>query len=398
MASSLSLSSSSSSPTKRASSSEITEPVCPTPTYAGPSLPADLIINILSRLSVKVLCKFKSVSKQWLHLITDTYFILSHRSRSLQSPNLLLLRKNSNDSEIGKYQTHKNSRIDICSMDFDGIHNFDFSFIANDDIDLLPSKWDLICFAGENGFYVCNPSTQEIVELPEATCCTSGDVNAGMGYIVEKNEYVLIHLFDRSLDMNVDCDVGCEILTLTDGCCVKDCSWKVVGASCPYVVRGWGVLVENVFYWMIWDEYDHPGNEAIVSFDLGKEEFGTISPPDGCLDPNGLWFLVELRGCLCLVDNASRPSAMDIWVLKDYENHMWVKEYSIDMNGFDDGLLKWIIPLDQRDGEILMDEKQESLDYYDVDNKSFKRMNNLIAGKWTWLRIYTESFFSLGCR
>ncbi|CAK9135464.1 unnamed protein product [Ilex paraguariensis] len=65
------------------------------------------------------------------------------------------------------------------------------------------------------------------------------------------------------------------------------------------------------------------------------------------------------------------------------------------MNGFDDGLLKWIIPLDQRDGEILMDEKQESLDYYDVDNKSFKRMDNLIAGKWTWLQIYTESFSPL---
>ncbi|KAK6139726.1 hypothetical protein DH2020_026536 [Rehmannia glutinosa] len=238
-------------------------------------------------------------------------------------------------------------------------------------IEMLPSKWDLICFVSESGFYACNPSTQVMVKLPEASCCTSGEANAGMGYVKERDEYVK----------------GRE-----------DCAWKVVDANCPFVVRGWGVLVENVFYWMIWDEYDQPENEAIVSFDLEKEEFGTVSPPEGCFDPLGMWSLKELGGRLCLVDSVAHPHTMDIWVLKDFENHKWVREYSINMNVYSNDMLNFIVPMDFRDGKIVMDAKQESLDYYDVKKKHIKRMDHLIAGEWDWLRLYFESFFSLGSK
>ncbi|KAG8376355.1 hypothetical protein BUALT_Bualt09G0054500 [Buddleja alternifolia] len=363
----------------------------------GPTaLPADLIINILSRLPVKSLGMFKCVSKQWLSLITDPYFISMHRHLCLQNPNILLLKKT---PLLQQPHMKKCTRIDLCSLNFDGsCKNLEFSLCLSDeeqDIEMLPSKWDLVCFVSDSGFYACNPSTQVMVKLPEASCCTSGEVNAGMGYVKERDEYVLVHLFDRSLDIHVDYDIGCEVLRLSDG---EDCEWKVVDANCPFVVRGWGVLVENVFYWMIWDEYNQVGDEEIVSFDLMKEEFGTISPPEGCFDPHGAWSLVELGGKLCLVDNMARPLTIDIWVLKDCENQKWVCEYSINMNGYAHDLLKCVIPLDCRDGEILMDAKQESLDYYDVKKKRIKRMDHLIAGEWTWLRLYTESFFSFGSR
>ncbi|KAL0338782.1 UNVERIFIED_CONTAM: F-box protein CPR1 [Sesamum angustifolium] len=361
-----------------------------------PVLPTDLIINILLTLPVKSLGKFKCVSKQWLLLITDPHFISMHRELCLHSPNLLLVKT---VPVLQEAHMKRCTRVDLCSLNFDGsCKNLDFSLYLEDDeknIEMLPSKWDLICFVSESGFYACNPSTQVMVKLPEASCCTSGEVNAGMGYVKERDEYVLVHLFDRSLDIHVDYDIGCEVLRLRDG---KDCSWKGVNANCPFVVRGWGVLVENVFYWMIWDEYNQPGDEAIVSFDLEKEEFGTVSPPEGCFDPNGAWSLVELGGRLCLVDNMARPLTMDIWVLKDFENQRWVREYSINMNAYTNDVLKFVVPLDYRDGKVLMDAKQESLDYYDVKKKQIRRMDHLIAGEWTWLRLYTESFFSLGSK
>ncbi|KAL1547930.1 F-box protein-like protein [Salvia divinorum] len=359
----------------------------------GPSLPTDLIINILSRLPVKSLGKFKSVSKEWLQLITDPHLLSAHRELSLSNPNIVLVKKT---PFLEKPLMRKCTRFDVSSLSFDGVSkNLDFSLYLNDDennIEMLPSKWDLICFVSDSGFYACNPSTQVMVKLPEASCCTSGEVNAGMGYVKERGEYVLVHLFDRSLDLHVDYDIGCEVLRLRDG---EDCAWEVVDANCPFVVRGWGVLVDNVFYWMIWDEYNQPGDEAIVSFDLEKEEFGTVSPPEGCFDPNGAWSLVELGGRLCLVDSMIRPMTMDIWVLEDVENHKWVREYSIQMNGYTSDMLNFIVPLDYQDGKIVMDAKQESLDYYDVKKKHIKRMDHLIAGEWNWLRLYTESFFSL---
>lgn len=387
------------------------------------SIPPDLIFNILSRLPVKALGKFKSVSKQWLSIITDPYFLVIYRNRSLQYPNLLLLRNcNSNDIDDDDHAAQSSSApiqnkgtplshvhtahadahvVEVLSLGFHGNSHFlhQFQIDVNDNLlALLPSKSDLVCFAAENSFYVCNPSTQEFVKLPDPSCCTSRELNAGFGYISSTNEYVLIHLFDRSLDLSGDSDFACEIIRLNDGASAANCSWKVVDSYCPYVLRGWGVLVDNVFYWMIWEPYDHPAYEAIVSFDLDKEEFGTVSPPEGCFDPRAVWSLVELRGLLCLVDSASRPFSMDIWVLKDSVSHEWVKEYSIDLNGFGKELLDFILPLDQWDGEILMDVKQESLNCYNLENKSFKRMDNLIAGEWTWLRLYTESFFSLGSR
>lgn len=345
---------------------------------------------------MKSLGRFKCVSKQWLQLITERHFISVHRERCLQNPNILLVKKY---PLLQESHMKKCTRVDLCPSNFDGFRkNLEFSLYLDDDeknIEMLPSKWDLICFVSESGFYACNPSTQVMMKLPEASCCTSGEVNAGMGYVKETGEYVLVHLFDRSLDLHVDYDIGCEVLRLRDG---KDCSWKVVDANCPFVVRGWGVLVENVFYWMIWDEYDQPGDEAIVSFDLAKEEFGTLSPPEGCFDPHGAWSLVELGGKLCLVDNTAHPLTMDIWVFKDLEHHEWVKEYSIHMSPYTNDMLSFIVPLDYWNGKIVMDAKQESLDYYDVKKKHIKRMDHLIAGEWSWLRIYTESFFSLGTK
>ncbi len=97
-----------------------------------------------------------------------------------------------------------------------------------------------------------------------------------------------------------------------------------------------------------------------------------------------------------MVDNESRPFTMDIWMMTDTQNHQWVKEYSIDLNG--DIMPKFIIPLEHREGEILMSARQESVNSYDIKSRSVKRMDKLIQGGWTWLRIHTDSFFSLGRR
>ncbi|KAI8561469.1 hypothetical protein RHMOL_Rhmol04G0342200 [Rhododendron molle] len=51
----------------------------------APDLPHEVVYDILSRLPVKPLCRFKSVSKSWLALITDPHFIKSHLHQSMKS-------------------------------------------------------------------------------------------------------------------------------------------------------------------------------------------------------------------------------------------------------------------------------------------------------------------------
>ncbi|KAK4713237.1 hypothetical protein R3W88_019144 [Solanum pinnatisectum] len=88
---------------------------------------------------------------------------------------------------------------------------------------------------------------------------------------------------------------------------------------------------------------------------------------------------------------------MDILVLKDSKNYTWAKEYTIDLRMFYLGL-DFITPLDYRVGEILMDAKFGSLEWYDVEKKCFKRIDNLMSGQWKWSVLYTDGLFSLGSR
>ncbi|KAK6783973.1 hypothetical protein RDI58_017427 [Solanum bulbocastanum] len=88
---------------------------------------------------------------------------------------------------------------------------------------------------------------------------------------------------------------------------------------------------------------------------------------------------------------------MDIWVLKDSKNYTWVKEYNIDLRMLYLGL-DFTTPLDYRERKILMDAKFGSLEWYDVEKKCFKRIDNLTSRQWKWSVLYTNGLFSLGSR
>ncbi|OIT22602.1 PREDICTED: F-box protein At1g53790-like [Nicotiana attenuata] len=340
-------------------------------------LSKDVMMDIFSRLPAKTLCRLRCVCKEWRSLISDPFFKSLHRARSSLKPSLLLLQE--------KCCSTSTTRVSMSSVDFDGNHNFDFTFTLDSHVYFMPSKWELICFLSSKGkgFYVCNPSTQELVKLPTSSRATLDGI--AFGYIEERNEYVLVNNF------NV-----CEVMRWTDGCCLKNHSWKVLDAKYPYTLSWFGVLVENTFYWIRYGD-KHDNIESIISFDLEKEDFGTVVLPKGTFDVDGLWSLAELKGMLWLFGSPEDISTMDIWVLKDSKSYMWVKEYTIDLAGFNlgDGLINI---LGHKEGKILMDVDSEGLEWYDMDNKSFKRIDNLRSVEWKWSVLHIDGFFSLGSR
>ncbi|XP_016492326.1 putative F-box protein At2g19630 isoform X3 [Nicotiana tabacum] len=288
-------------------------------------LSKDVMMDIFSRLRAKTLCRLRCVCKQWRSLISDPFFKSLHRAGSSLKPSLLFLEQK------------------CCSTSTTRV---------------------------SKGFYVCNPSTQELVNLPNTPTSSRATLDGiAFGYIKEKNEYVLVNSrFFKN-------DTVCEVMRWTDGCCLKNLSWKVVDAKCPYMLRWCGVLVENSFYWIRHrNKYD--SIEVIISFDLEKEDFGTVIPPKDTFDDGGLWSLAELMGMLWLFGSPEDISTMDIWVLKDSKNYMWAKEYTIDLAGFNFGV-RFISILDHKEGKILMDVDSEILEWYDVDNKCFERVDNL---------------------
>lgn len=55
-------------------------------TFSGDSLPQDVIMDILSRLTVKCLLQLRAVSKTWLSIISNPIFINLQYSRAITSP------------------------------------------------------------------------------------------------------------------------------------------------------------------------------------------------------------------------------------------------------------------------------------------------------------------------
>ena len=70
----------------------------------------------------------------------------------------------------------------------------------------------------------------------------------------------------------------------------------------------------------------------IVSFDIAKEEFQfTPHPVDIHTKPFKRCYLINLKGDLAIVESYSFDITTVIWVLKDWKNKQWVKEFAIQI-------------------------------------------------------------------
>ena len=149
-----------------------------------------------------------------------------------------------------------------------------------------------------------------------------------------------------------------------------------------YVNGGESVCVNGAIHWLT--RY----GDSIVAFDLKDEKFRLIPLPRDYKDLNFDAFrfqferLFELGGCLALIsDNATQHHfTLELWILKDYNNHVWVKEsicFPFRWRKQGQPIPIGTIPT----GEILL--KPLSLDenatawvlFYDMEGQSFKKID-----------------------
>uniref|UniRef100_A0A5B7AJF3 F-box domain-containing protein n=2 Tax=Davidia involucrata TaxID=16924 RepID=A0A5B7AJF3_DAVIN len=344
-------------------------------------LPRDLIIEILSRLPVKVLCNFKCVSKQWLNTISnDTCLLSRHRERSKRNPLLHFREYSSGEAIEGNKQK---VMVALTSIDMDGTLVNKISVPTGGPVYTFTSCGHLIVLCCTYRVYVCNPSTREFARVPRSASVARYQ-SAGFGCVCASGVYKIVHLFLGDHPIGRGEEMGCEIFTLTHGGGVDSASWRRI-SDCPYRVctDRPPVSVNGVIYWMMMMSC-----ESIVFFDLEKEEFGKISHPKF-----NFWFLTGLKGSLCLVDCSTTPSIMDVWMLKDCRDSIWVKEYSISLFPCE---IRSVVPYDDNNGEIFLVSEQKGLICHNIDNKTFRVSENSgLMERYKMPCLYYGSFFSL---
>ncbi|EOA38822.1 hypothetical protein CARUB_v10011146mg [Capsella rubella] len=309
-------------------------------------VPHDLVEEIISRLSVKSLLRFKSVSRRWRWTLESQHFKKRHMTHHQSlDPNFLLveglfepinfclMRMLVLGSSVPIELPCPNPpprRIDIPAIEF------------NVPPKVTNSCDGMICCYDRFGeIFVVNPSTrwyrqihgagyQEIYSLLRErgkmpTARYSYD-KLGFGKDIYTGAYKLVWLYNN-FKRHEDSVTTCEIFDFD-----QTNTWRYV-KSFPYVIFDAcqePVYVDGSLHWLINDGPDTT-KTRVVSFDFHKETFeATFVLPTPSRN-FGLLNVSNLNNRLCLSEKAWPKQY--IWVL-NHEDKTWEIMYSLDLPYF----------------------------------------------------------------
>ncbi|PIA50002.1 hypothetical protein AQUCO_01300619v1 [Aquilegia coerulea] len=155
-------------------------------------LPDEIIEDILSRLPVKSLLRFRCVSKSWCAIIRNPYFVKMHHDRFHENNNLVFLKggiRNVNKLYLLNYEEVNNSLVELSRP----------SEMPDIPIITTCSCNGLICIEDVRGtLWIWNPSTRKHKRLPRfmvglvsvMTSCTG----LGFVYDLSSSDYMIIKI------------------------------------------------------------------------------------------------------------------------------------------------------------------------------------------------------------
>ncbi|XP_026384601.1 F-box/kelch-repeat protein At3g23880-like [Papaver somniferum] len=252
------------------------------------SIPEEIYLDILLRLSVKSTLACKCVCKYWYALITSSYFVKSHHNLTIQETKFLVM---ISDSE-------KPRRV-ICSVSYDPLSVSSKEFhLYGVEIDrplgCLDYAFQLVGYC--NGlvciwsplkklFGLWNPYNNEFKELPKSLNNPVAPMN--FPYAFGYDMLVLICLYYDFVGNNL----------LVDVCIIGQKSWRSTRVTL-YII------------------------------DQGNETFKELQPPEVPLEKRKWWSGVGvLKECLCVL---AYDVNVEVWVMQDYGvQESWTRHYTI---------------------------------------------------------------------
>ncbi|GAU41601.1 hypothetical protein TSUD_196710 [Trifolium subterraneum] len=353
--------------------------------------PIGLIIQILLRLPVKSLVRFKRVCKSWFSLISDPHFANSHFQLSAATPTrrLLLL-------------SNKAPHLKTRSIDFESSLNHVYAFASPNlkcfsplypynqfSIRIRSSCRGFIFFDCSSSLCIWNPSTGIHKQIPFSTFDSkSKDANTycymyGFGYDESKDDYLVVSMSCDSLD-NI---WHLEFFSLRAN------TWKEIeGTHFPYIILSGvvprvGTLFGGAIHWLAFRR--DLESTVIVAFDLMERELVEMSFPDYIdieLTNYDLWVFGEFLA-LWVMDENDR---VEIWVMKEYKVCLsWTKmSFHVISTEFFSPICCTksgdIIGTDGHAELVKYDDKGQLIEHYSYNNRGGCQ-----------LAMYTESLLSL---
>ena len=154
-------------------------------------LPEEVVLQILCRLPVKSLIRFRCVSKIWNSLITTSAFIDSHLTQSLSLPsnsNKLIVSRGDFRTKVEYYEFIHDDNNDSDSS-FHHFQNFEFP-LSFSYFKLIVSVNGLFCLCEKEQIILWNPCIRKFITLPK----TNSAVINGFGFDARTNDYKVVSI------------------------------------------------------------------------------------------------------------------------------------------------------------------------------------------------------------
>ncbi|XP_059670630.1 putative F-box protein At1g32420 [Cornus florida] len=360
----------------------------------SPHMFEDLTIEILSRLPLKSLLRFKCVSKYLYSLIRSNTFINKHLQRHGNNGRLLVKHYNYDTTAytFALYPDETLAGFPLVYYDVDNIH------MPHD-----PRIFDycdgILCLWNLDRMALWNPATREFTfipmpqpNVPDNFCTWS---NFGFGLDPTTNDYKLVWIrryFDSEKLIN---DYASAIISVYY---LSTCSWRLFEADLSWVhyvhLSSCSTCLNGLYYWLTSD-HDRTDTQdfcydAIIYFDFSNEVFGEIpGPQDIPVTKVGNLIIYNDSISITFFYPHDPEIYIDLWVMK--KEGCWTKELTIGpLVDVERALGFW------KNGELFIETRSNSeLVLYNPNTQDIKYFGH--RGRYIDLQIfmYKESLVSI---
>ncbi|KAM0865534.1 hypothetical protein ACQ4PT_043233 [Festuca glaucescens] len=312
-------------------------------------LPHEMMLEVLLRLPVKSILRFRVVCRSWAALFSSKDFCSLHMATSKVMPPApkLVVSPTSRLDSSAVYSCSLSGHRDDLLFTFDSAHHSAVEVVT-------PSSCcglTLLIDASARAYYVCNAATRAITRLPPCRYPERA-YTTGLGFDDQTREYKVVRLING---YNHEKEaVMCHVYTPGVDC------WRPAAGGVPFRLYQFvisavdhavldkipPVFANGFLHWLICPSFNlKKPRDAIILFSLAEETFGSIrSPPFwGPTENKRPWsqsegeHLVVMDDQVCIVRNlrngTPHGSTLEIWGLLDYDSSDWSLNHRIDLFG-----------------------------------------------------------------
>ncbi|PIN16737.1 hypothetical protein CDL12_10612 [Handroanthus impetiginosus] len=312
--------------------------------HKNPYLPQEIITEILLRLPVKSLLRFKPTSKSWRSLISSKHFVKTHLKNSTKDRTFAHHEIIAATVEDNKYEVQHSSLHPLFLERIAYANRGDFPVDESvDSLHLLGSCNGLICInINRNKYFLWNPSTREYKKLPDFDLNSPGlFIEDGFGFDESSGDYkvyaVSYGLFQAvaakiySLKINSWTSINYHN---NDFLLYHNRQFLLYHNNDFLLSPGTGKFVSGNLHWIRKKKDKWGWRWYITSLDLKNEVYGIVELPSD-LNDYSRPVLGVLNGCLSMFCYYQDREYSDLWVLKHYGVlDSWSKIMRIPTNPF----------------------------------------------------------------